>query len=270
MMCGLNCHIQGRNGLTTRSSGQSTAARRFVRLTPTLGAMKTAVALVILGAIIVGSSAFMPAYTDEAAYQREYMSLSPGQNEEYWALRDKMLTQKYKLQDYGGTVIVLGLTALLFVREKRIKVVAPKSRAVLVGIAVAAPFVSVAAFVFDLFQGAGRGEFPHWADSLGIPLMGAPFLFVSLAVWAAAHVGFLRGSYTPSAPLSVAVLRKANLWLLFISAITALIVADCLFEGTYWYAIPGAMWLYLYTSMAAVRVGSTQPVAPGDAPKARA
>ncbi len=223
--------------------------------------MKTAIALFVVGLVLVGYSASMPAYTDQAAFQREYMNLSAGQDEEYWALRDKMLTPKYKLQDYGGTLIVSGLAILLFVRDKRFRLVAPKSRAALVGIAIAAPCVSVAAFIFDLFQGAGRGEFPHWADSLGIPLTGAPFLFVSLVVWAAAHLVFLRGPYTPSAPLSVAVSRKTNLWLLFVSAITALIVADCLFEGTYWYAIPGTMWLYLYTSMAAGRIGRTQPVA---------
>ena len=120
-------------------------------------------------------------------------------------------------------------------------------------LAIALPFLTVGAYVFDLLQAAYRGEFPHWADSLGIPLMGAPIQCVVLLVWSLAHLGFLRAAYSPSTSLGRAVSLKANWWLLWISAVTGLLVFASAATGQYWYAIPGALWLYLYLSIAAVR-----------------
>lgn len=90
-----------------------------------------------------------------------YIALSDGQSNEYWKLRDEMLTPKFQLQDYGGTLVALSIGVLLVSRRGWRHLKSPKSRAKLFGLAVAAPLLTVGAYVFDLLQGFARGEFPH-------------------------------------------------------------------------------------------------------------
>lgn len=232
--------------------------------------MKIAVGLLLIGVAFVAYSFSVPAYTDEKVFMERYMAMSAGQSAEYWKLRDQMLTPKYKLQDYGGTLITAGIGILALTRKDRIR--APKSRLAVVALALVAPFVSVGAFVFDLLQGHRRGEFPRWADSLGIPLMGVPVQLVVMLLWAITHLAFLRNAYSPEAPLALALSRQSNKWLLVISSITALLITLCVAVGTYWYAIPGALWLYIYLSLAAGRraAGETHQADAAEVPTSRA
>jgi len=181
------------------------------------------------------------------------MSMSAGQSEEYWKLRDEMLTPKFQLEDYGVTLAAIAVAMFLVTRKGRVRLQSPNSRKALVALAIVLPFLTVGGYVFDFLQAFDRGEFPHWADSMGIPLMGAPIQFIILLVWSLAHLSFLRGAYQPSIPLVHAVSLKSNWWLLFISAVTAILVLVSAAVGQYWYAIPGALWLYFYLSLGAVR-----------------
>jgi hypothetical protein len=132
-------------------------------------------------------------------------------------------------------------------------------KAAVIGLALAAPFVSSVAFIFDLVQGQVRGEFPPWADSLAIPLTGVPFQWVALTFWALIHLVFLF-EYSSGKPLTLAFSFKANWWLLFVSFLSALLIAWCIVFGGYWYAIPGLMWLYFYLALAAGRRGRQKQV----------
>lgn len=225
--------------------------------------MKLSAILLLIGVAIIGYAYSLAPYKDEALFMERYMALSDGQSTEYWKLRDEMLSPKFQLQDYGGTVIAIAVGVLVVSRKGWRQLKSPKSRATLLGFAFAAPFLTAGAYVFDLFQGFARGEFPHWADSMGIPLMGVPVLLVVLLVWSGAHLAFLRGSYQP-APLVLAVSRKSNWWLLSVSAITVVLVVLCALVGQYWYAIPGVVWFYFYISLAAARRATyaAEPVAP--------
>jgi hypothetical protein len=225
--------------------------------------MKLSAILLLLGVIIIGYAYSLPPYNDEALFMERYMALSEGQSTEYWKLRDEMLTLKFQLQDYGGTLIAIAAGVFIVSHKGWRQLKSPSSRATLFGIAFVAPLLTVGAYAFDLFQGYARGEFPHWADSMGIPLMGVPVLLVVLLVWAGAQLAFLRSTYQ-SASLALAVSRRSNWWLLSISAITVVLVALCAAVGQYWYAIPGAVWLYYYISLAATRraANAAEPVAP--------
>lgn len=225
--------------------------------------MKLSAILLFVGVVIIGYAYSLTPYNDEALFMERYMALSEGQSTEYWKLRDEMLTPKFQLQDYGGTLIAIAAGVFIVSRKGWRQLKSPTSRATLFGVAFVAPFLTVGAHIFDLFQGYARGEFPHWADSMGIPLMGVPVLLVVLLVWAGAHLGFLRSTYQ-SAPLALAVSLRSNWWLLSISAITVVLVVLCALVGQYWYAIPGAVWLYYYVSLAAVRraANAAEPVAP--------
>src|SRR5688572_21720797 len=214
--------------------------------------MKLSAIFLLIGITIIGYAYSLAPYKDEALFTERYMVLSDGQSMEYWKLRDEMLTPKFQLQDYGGTFIVIAVVVFVVSRKGWRQLKSPSSRTALFGIALAAPFLTVAAYVFDLFQGFDRGEFPYWADSMSIPLMGAPIMLIVLFVWSGAHLSFLRSSYQP-APLVLAVAPKSSWWLLSISAITVVFVVFCALVGQYWYAIPGVVWFYFYISLAATR-----------------
>lgn len=227
--------------------------------------MKLATFLMVIGIGLLGFSSSIAPYKDGALFMERYMALSAGQSAEYWQLREEMLTPKFRLQDYGGTFIALAFGLLLISRRGWRNLKAPNSRAALLAVAFASPLLTVVAYIFDLLLGFERQEFPHWADSMGIPLMGVPMLLVVLLAWAGAHLAFLASPYR-SALLSQAASLKANWWLIGLAAVTAALVLLCVSVGLYWYAVPGTVWLYFYLSLAATRRSNLQaePCAPGD------
>jgi hypothetical protein len=226
--------------------------------------MKFSAILLFVGVAIIGYAYSLAPYSNEALFTERYMALSDGQSTEYWKLRDEMLTPKFQLQDYGGTFVTLAAIIFIVLRKGWRQLKSPISRTMLFGAALATPLLTVGAYVFDLLQGFARGEYPHWADSMSIPLMGTtPALLIVLLLWSGAHLAFLRSNYQ-SVPLALALSRKSNWWLLSIAAITLLLVGLCCLAGQYWYAIPGVFWLYFYLSLAASRYASltTEPIAP--------
>lgn len=215
--------------------------------------MKIAAVLLVTGAALWGYALTLSPYKNEQLFMERSMSMSAGQDDEYWNLRDEMLTPKFQLEDYGVTLVALAIAMFLVTRKGQIRLQSPNSRKTLVALAIALPFFTVGGYVFDLLQAYDRGEFPHWADSMGIPLMGVPILFIILLAWSLAHLNFLRGVYQPATPLAQAVSLKSNWWLLLISIVTAILVLTSIAAGNYWYAVPGTLWLYFYLSIGAVR-----------------
>lgn len=214
--------------------------------------MKFAIFLFILGSVLIGYASSLPAYKDERLFLERYMSLSPGQNKEFGELREEMLTPKFQLQDYGIELLAIASAVFAATRSGGFHVLHP-TRKTLAAVGIGVPFLTVGGYVFDLMLAFDRGEFPHWADSMGIPLSGAPILLALLIVWALAHLLFVRRiDYFPTS-LIKAFSLKANWWLLFMAALTALLVLLCAAFGQYWYAIPGGLWVYLYLSICAVR-----------------
>ena len=59
----------------------------------------------------------IPAYTNEDAYQEKYRSIdwqktgSRAASDQFFSLRQEYLSNKYKIQDYGVTFLILGLAA---------------------------------------------------------------------------------------------------------------------------------------------------------------
>lgn len=226
--------------------------------------MKLAAILLLVGATLIGYAYSLAQYKDEALFMERYMGLSNGQSNEYWKLREEMLTPKFQLQDYGGTLVALSIGVLLVSRKGWRQLRSPKYRVMLFGLAFATPLLTAGAYVFDLLQGFARGEFPHWADSMAIPLMGVPVLLLVLLAWSGGHLAFLRRTYRTEL-LSHALSPQANWWLLAVAAVTAVLLALSAATGQYWYAIPGAVWLYFYISLAASR-RSTHDAEPGGQP----
>jgi hypothetical protein len=66
--------------------------------------MRLAAILLLVGAALIGYANSLAQYKDEALFTERYMALSDGQSNEYVKLREEMLTPKFQLQDYGGTL----------------------------------------------------------------------------------------------------------------------------------------------------------------------
>lgn len=219
--------------------------------------MKFAVVLLLAGLGLLAYSLSLAPYRDESAFMERYMRLSSGQSEEYGKLRNEMLTPKYGTQDYGVTLLLAAVLVALLNRKRGAPLATPSSRKSLGVLALALPVLTVSGFVFDLLQGFRRGEFPHWADSMSIPLMGAPVALILLLVWALAHLGMFGGRYRGRVPIAHALSRESSWWLLFVSAATAVLILLFAFDGIYWYVVPGLLWLYFYLCLAAERRADT-------------
>lgn len=218
------------------------------KLSPVIAAI-----VFVLGVVLCWYASTLLPYKNEQVFNERYMAMSVGQSEDYWKLRDEMVTSKFQLQDYGITLIVLAVVAFAITRKGQMRFHAPHSAAILVALAFFLPFISSGGYVFDLFQAFSRGEFPHWADSLGIPLAGVPIQMFILLGWSLAHLGFMPRTYQPDAPLIRVVSFRSNWWLLFLSVVAAIMALASTLAGQYWYAISAGCWLYFYLSLMAVR-----------------
>lgn len=215
--------------------------------------MKAALALFVLSLALIVSSVPMVPFQLGAEGSLPMLSVPDGNSEAYFIARDQAVSAKFKLQDYGVALMAFALALAAF-RWRPFK--APSSRLGFVSLAAAAPFLTVAGFVFDLIQAQARWEFPPWGDSLGIPLMGVPVMFLAGLVWAFAHFILLAGApQRAGVALSFSAVRRAHPWLLIVSALTAVLIAVMAAQGAYSYAIPGSIWLYYYAAIAAVRQG---------------
>jgi hypothetical protein len=213
----------------------------------------TAAIVIAVGTLLLVASTRFEPYTDNAEFERRYHELSRGQSAEFHRLRHEMLTPKYRLQDLGITAVAFGGIWLALLQRGAGRITAPRSYGALIGVAIAAPALTAFGNAFDLNLAYARGEFPHWADSMGIPITGVPAIFVFLLVWSVLHLLMLRGKLPTDVALHRAFSRKANPWLSTVSVITVLLIALMAYGGSYSYALPGLLWLYFYLSLASIR-----------------
>lgn len=213
--------------------------------------MKAVLALLVLSLALIGISLPMAPFNLAADGSYPMFGVPEGNSEAYSLAREQALTAKFNLQDYGITLLFFALAFAAF-NWRAFK--APQSSLGFLGIAIFAPALSVGALIFDLVQGQARREFPPWADSLGIPLMGVPVLLFAGLIWALAHFVLLAGvPRQHGAPISLSAIQRGHGWLVVMCALTALLTFCAGAAGAHWYAIPGALWFYFYASIAAVR-----------------
>lgn len=210
--------------------------------------------LVLLGILCLALSLKMNPYKDQAYFNKEYAKMKHGDSRKYFELRDSQLTAKYRLQDYGVSGILAGgILFLLNLGAGLKRGLRTKWRLLL--LAIATPFASVIGYTFDLVQGQARGEFPHWADSLGIPLLGVPFELVLFTGVALVFFFSIRKIFVPDIELKLAFKRTGNNGFPFILAIIGLVTMISAVYGQYYYVVPGFLWFYLILLVGAHRIG---------------
>jgi hypothetical protein len=201
--------------------------------------------LLVIGLLLFSYSFKFDRYTNEQEYNDLYMSLGPSDSEKFYELRDKYLTPKFGLQDYGLTFFFTGLIFLFFSYKGK----TPSKKFIIILVGFAAALLSNIAYVGDLFLEMYRESYPHWADSLGIPLMGVPVLLILSFVWVGLN---LTGMSEPfKTGIQILPLKKDNFnkWYFSILIVTILLTLIVIVDGYFWQVIPGFLWIYFYTSL---------------------
>lgn len=139
--------------------------------------------LAALGMVVALVGLLMPYVREPSEYSRRYALLGPGQSAEFHALRADYETSAKYCEDYGVTVALLGGLTSVASYWRRLVRKLPTSYLSIAMLGAGAAITTVLIFVARLFLEAFRGEFPWWADSLGIPLAGMPFIFAGLVAW---------------------------------------------------------------------------------------
>lgn len=223
--------------------------------------LRASIILGTVGLILLVWSAILPPYRNEALVQEAkfaYPSSIDGSrkaSEAYWAVRNAQLTSKFTLRDYGATLVALAL--LLAVMRQLLSVDrlsavgsinTPSAKWKVVALGVLAAVLTPIAYVADLLLAAARDEFPPWADSLGIPLAGVPFIFAFLMVCAGVFaavgcVGFRNGQ--PVGAAFHASSRPRLLWILAFGiplAVAVVLTCVSVAGGDFLFFVPFAAW----------------------------
>jgi hypothetical protein len=219
----------------------------------------------VLGLLLLAWSAILPPYKNQALVEEARSGYPSGidasraASEAYWAVRDAQLTPKFTLQNYGATLVAL---ALLFVAMRQFLSVdnlsalasinTPTTRWKVVALGMLAAVLTPIAYVASLLLGAARDEFPPWADSLGIPLAGVPFIFFFLVICAGLFSAVGIVSFRKGIPL-MGVFRASSrpplLWSLTLGIPLAISVAfTCLTlaAGDFLFFVPFALWTVFF------------------------
>lgn len=214
-------------------------------------------ACILIGATALVHSSSLPVYKDAKRYQTEYQAIDPqaaqeAATQQYFELRNRELTSKFQLQDYGATTIAIGSLLILFGLVGGLELRSPRSKFTLAALGILAAVLTSAASLFHLFLAFQREEFPWWGDSLGIPLGTQEFpLFLILLFVALSHLFFLRGNFQANQHLLNLQNLRRHPWFVFIGVFTIISLIEALVRAEFAIVIPLALWLYYFLSLAA-------------------
>jgi hypothetical protein len=201
----------------------------------------------ITGLLLFERASKLETYTNEQEYNDQYQALSGrGDSEKFYKLREKYLTPKFELQNYGLSLVFTG-AVLMILSLDRLKTPGRKIYIVLTG--VSAALLSIIGYIGDLHLEMLRGSYPHWADSLGIPLMAVPVLIILSMIWIGLNLIGLREPFKTGVRVYPLKAGTYNIWYLSILIIAVLLTVVQVFEGYFWQIIPGFLWIYYYISI---------------------
>jgi hypothetical protein len=205
--------------------------------------MRYIVGILVVGLMLLCVSMFMRPYSDEVEFQRRYEKLTHQDSAEFYRLRSEFETRKYQVFDYGFSAVLLSLVSCAFLKVRRLRS-SPTHLILYAAIALLVPLLFSAGYVADLIVAYNRGEFPHWADSLGIPLAGAPAIFAFLSILSFGMLLFLPWRGLREQSLKVALKWPMNLPLSALAIVLGVITLFFLALGQWWYWPAAAVATY--------------------------
>jgi len=205
--------------------------------------------LYLIGAGLLWHASSLEAY-DEVSMAM--LKMADGLAEISTERRASVFTAKYQLFDWGVSLTaVSGLMLFLMVLGKGDIKSLPSKKA-LVGFALLLPVVTVAGFLFDMYQGVQRGYYPHWSDDMKVPFIYVPIGFMVLMIWSLSHSSIAK--QVTSLPLLNKTTFTFHPWFLLNAALALVAILASVFAGMYWYAVPAAMWMYYFLSLGAAQI----------------
>jgi hypothetical protein len=208
-----------------------------------------AAALALLGAALFIRGSDLPLYRDEAEFQRRYMEIDPYQADAsriYRGLREEFMTARISWQNYGNTLMMVGclLPAAASGFSLMQRMARKRFMALLLGIAAAV--ATTGTELVSLFLDLQRGEFPWFADSIIIPMIGLPFILLLLLGWVAVNLALRY-----EAQRSVKGNRRwfFRFWLRVMGVITCLLALRALGTGDFLFLAPSLLWLAFYFTL---------------------
>ena len=201
-----------------------------------------ALCLVLGGAGLFFAGLRMPLYRDADEFGRRSAQLGPGKSSEYRELRRRFLTPGIAYQDYGLTLAIAGLSLPWVVGWRDIVRKLPDRKATIFWFGIAAALFTVSTETATLFLDQAREEFPWWADSIIIPLMGMPVVFVALCGWAGAHS--LMATDVPSVGAKI-----IGAWVSCLVIFSAAYLGYSIFAGEFWALGHASLWLGFYVAI---------------------
>lgn len=205
--------------------------------------------LIIAGSILFLSTLSMQAYKDERAYEAAYLAIDSRASDasaKFSALRRSELTNKFLLQDYGIVLLSLGLIGAVIIRGNRIY--APKTKIRIAALGFLAVIAMSAGAYISMFLGLSRGEYPHWADSVGIGIAENAFLSLVLFIWMLVHLIFLKGNFTPGRQIQLKPTLK-SLWLFLLAALSFVALLVSAFQADAFSVVGIGLWTYFFASL---------------------
>lgn len=219
------------------------------------GALLRASVLVALALLLLTASASMQPFLFEGIDGHLLTAVAYGDTDAYWQAWQEALTFKFLLQDYGVTLLILGVLVGIFGKWRPR---APATRMGFIFVASLAPVATAGGVLFDLIQAKSRREIPPWFEWLEASLLGVSVVLVVGLACAFVHFTLLAGiGAQRNACISIGSARCSGPWLGLSCSLALLFSLAYIAHGVYWYAVPGLLWLYFFASIAAVRHASS-------------
>lgn len=203
----------------------------------------------LIGAIsLLWRSTTYERYTNSEEYNTKYLRLSDDENRslKFQELRKEYLTPKFKLEDYGITLSLLSIPCFVISAIGICKLRTLNSKGSIISVGILAALLTNIGYVGELFLEMGRESFPHWSDSLAIPLMGVPFLFMVSLLWVVVNLLGIKGNFKTSVLIFPFRFDKLNYWYSSIIILTMVLLSWEAIGGKYWWILPNLFWLYFY------------------------
>ncbi|WP_134152104.1 hypothetical protein [Leptospira meyeri] len=179
----------------------------------------------------------------------KYLDLKNGDNESFINLKKQYKTNKYCNLDQGIAIITFSLFSSIFFFYKSISLhLISKLHSLTFGIISA--FFTIYSEIYVVFRDYNRGEFPHWADSLGIPIFRSILLGLFLFPWIFVnyYISTIKSWNLALFDLTLRY-KKKKFWFNFLSCITFLLTIIYIIDGSFLHVISTFIWILFYQSL---------------------
>ena len=181
-------------------------------------------------------------------------------SKKHYPLFEKYKTSKFEIMDIGLSGIVFGIIVIMIGFLGGINIELHPSRRKVLLMTLLASLLSIIGDYFNIVIAVHRFEYPHWADSVGIPFQGIPLLFLFRITWGGLHSLIIRKQNFPKLKLIDLSNHKANKWIIFLILVELLLLFLCIIQGGYYYLPSSIIWLSIYLMIG--RASSFQNTSP--------